>query len=402
MNDLQIKKLLREKKIGRHNTGDRLGLYFRVSEGGTGTWVVRYKAHSKRREITLGRYNPGCPDHFALVDARAEAAQVQALAKKGIDPLAERERDHLAKVNTVDDLAADWLDDCKRRLKHPGIPERVYRKDIAPSIGQLSLEHVNARDIRGVITKIAKSNRPTIANDALAYCKQIFNHGIKLDLIQNNPAQAFRNIDAGGTEESRDRALSLGEVRHLFEVFRKNADQFTRDNYLAVALLLCLGVRKGELIAAEWSEIDLDKGLWVIPKHRSKNGDSITIPLVECVAEWFQELKYRSSGSEYVFPRRRSSKRNGHVSPDTLNAAIAKLFKEEKLDVPHFTVHDLRRTFRTQLGLLGVPGHVAERCMNHRIPGIERTYNVHDYLDERGEALDAVCQKISSLVNVDG
>jgi integrase len=279
-------------------------------------------------------------------------------------------------------------------LKHPGIPERVYRKDIAPSIGQLSLESVNARDIRGVITKIAKSDRPTIANDALAYCKQIFNHGIKLDLIQNNPAQAFRNVDAGGAEESRDRALSLEEIEHLFEVFRNNKDQFTRDNYLAVALLLCLGVRKGELVAAEWTEIDLEKGLWVIPKHRSKNGDSITIPLVECVTEWFQELKYRSSGSEYVFPRRRSSKRNEHVSPDTLNAAIAKLFKEEKLEIDHFTIHDLRRTFRTQLGLLGVPGHVAERCMNHRIPVIERTYNVHDYLDERREALQLVARVI--------
>lgn len=255
MNDLQIKKLLREKTVGRHNVGGRLGLYFRVSEEGSGTWVVRYKAHSKRREITIGRYNNG-PDSLTLRDARMEAVKIQAEAKKGIDPLAERERDHLAKVNTVDDLAADWLADCKRRLKHPHIPERVYRKDIAPSIGQLSLDQVNARDIRAIITNIAKSGRPTIANDALAYCKQLFNHGIKLDLVQNNPAQAFRNVDAGGTEDSRDRALSLEEIEQLFSVFRENGDQFTRDNYLAVAILLCLGVRKGELIAAEWSEFD--------------------------------------------------------------------------------------------------------------------------------------------------
>lgn len=259
------------------------------------------------------------------------------------------------------------------------------------------MAQVNARDIRGLITKIAKSNRPTIANDALAYCKQIFNHGIKLDIIQNNPAQAIRNVDAGGTEE---RALSLDEVKTVFEVLRDNADQFTRENYLAAALLLCLGVRKGELIAAEWAEIDLEKGVWVIPKQRSKNGDSITIPLVGYVTEWFVELKYRSGGSEYVFPLSRSSKRNGHISPDTLNAAFAKLFREEKLQIPHFTIHDLRRTFRTQLGLLGVPGHVAERCMNHRAPGIERVYNVHDYFDERQQALTLVAQKIEPLARV--
>lgn len=289
------------------------------------------------------------------------------------------------------------MKDCERGLKHPAIPERVYRKDISSSIGQLSLERVNARDIRAVIVKIATSGRPTIANDALAYCKQIFNHGIKLDLIQSNPAQAFRSVDAGGAEASCDRALSIEELKHLFEVLKANPDQFTRDNYLAIAILLCTGGRNGELIAAEWSELDLDRGLWTIPKHRSKNGDQITIPLVESVGAWFTELKYRSANSEFVFPRRRSSKRHGHVSPDTLNAALGKLFKEEKLEIPHFTVHDLRRTFRTMLGQLGVPGHVAERCMNHRLPAMERVYNTYDYLDERRTALESVAKNIAPL-----
>lgn len=142
----------------------------------------------------------------------------------------------------------------------------------------------------------------------------------------------------------------------------------------------------------------IDKGLWSLPKHRSKNGDAITISLVKPVVEWFVELQHRSAGSEFVFPRRRSSKRHGHVSPDTLTAAIAKLFREDKLDMPHFTVHDLRRTFRTQLGGLGVSGHIAERCMNHRLPAMERVYNSYDYLDERRDALHQVAERISPLV----
>lgn len=321
MNDAQLKKLLKDQAVGRHNVGGRIGLYFRVSNEGTATWIVRYRPKGgKRREITIGRYTG-----MSLKEARIKAAQIQQDVEKGIDPIAERKREQVALASTVDDLANDWLKDCERRLKHPSIPERVYRKDISPSIGQLSLERVNARDIRAVIVKIANSGRPTIANDALAYCKQIFNHGIKLDLIQSNPAQAFRSVDAGGTEVSRDRALSIEELQHLFEVLQANPDQFTRDNYLAIAILLCTGVRKGELIAAEWSELDLDGGLWTIPKHRSKNGDQITIPLVESVGAWFTELKYRSANSEFVFPRRRSSKRHGHVSPENLpdNAGAA-------------------------------------------------------------------------------
>jgi|GEM_PF-2084348 len=74
MNDLQIKKLLREKAEGRYSVGGRLGLYFRVSKEGTGTWVVRYKPLGrKRREITIGCYTSE-PGGISLKDARIKAA----------------------------------------------------------------------------------------------------------------------------------------------------------------------------------------------------------------------------------------------------------------------------------------------------------------------------------------
>lgn len=57
-------------------------------------------------------------------------------------------------------------------------------------------------DVRSIIQKITASDRPTIANDALLYMKQLFNHGIKLGLVQNNPATAFRVNDAGGIERA--------------------------------------------------------------------------------------------------------------------------------------------------------------------------------------------------------
>ena len=47
--------------------------------------------------------------------------------------------------------------------------------------------------------------------------------------------------DAGGLEKSRDRILSLDELDVLFRVLRKHRDQFARENYLAIALLVHLG-----------------------------------------------------------------------------------------------------------------------------------------------------------------
>lgn len=387
----KIKSLSKSGKPGRHAAG--AGLYLRISSVGTSSWIVRYTVFGKRREMTLGNYPT-----ISLADAYARAVQVKEDCKNDIDPLAERHRAEIGVFNTVDDLAKDWLEDCAKRLKHPKIPERVYNKEVKPLIGSLSLEKVTPRDIRAILNKIAKSGRPSIANDALMYCKQLFRHGIKLDLLTHNPAEPFSVNDAGGLEKSRSRALNLDELKSVFTTFRENSVQFTRENYLATALLLCLGVRKGELIAAKWDEFDLQNKLWMMPEARSKTDAPITIPLTDPVIKWLEELKVRSFGSEYLFPNRRTTKVAKHISHDTLNAAIQKLFKEEKLTVDHFTVHDLRRTFRSLLASEGVPGHIAERCLNHKLKGVEGIYDRYDYLDERREALERISAKLEQII----
>lgn len=407
LNDKQVKSLLRKGEPGRFAAGN--GLYFRVSNEGSGFWVVRYTANGKRREITLGKY-----PELSLANAAAETAKLKAEVKQGIDPLAEKKRPDGVKIQTVNDLAADWLkNDIEKRLKHPQIPRRVYENDLAPRFGELSLNRVSPLDIRHAIEAITASGRPTVANDALGYCKQLFRHGIRLDLMKSNPADAFTVHHAGGVEQSRSRALAIDELTTVFRVFRENADQFTRENYLAAALLLVLGVRKGELIAAKWSEFSDDGKLWNIPEERSKTGVAITIPLPSVAISWLEELHLRACGSEYVFPARRASKRRGYISDDTLNHALAKLFglkvrpgeppanKLGEAGIEHFTIHDLRRTCRSLLAGAGVPGHVAERCLNHKLKGVEGIYDRYDYLDERREALQKIADQLTPIINHD-
>ncbi len=96
------------------------------------------------------------------------------------------------------------------------------------------------------------------------------------------------------------------------------------------------------------------------------------------------------------------------MGSDTLNRAITKLFGHEAGkkkqpknvmgDIPHFTVHDLRRTCRTLLARQGTQGHIAERCLNHKLKGVEGIYDQYDYLDERKETLDKLATKIHSIV----
>ncbi len=386
-------------KSGRFADGG--GLYFVVPKSGQPYWMLRYTANKKRKEMTLGKLAD-----LSLADARLEAALKMKQQREGLDPLLAKKRQQQAQIKTVDDLFEDWHLGNIKRLKHPNIPERVYRKDIAPHIGDAKAESITARDIREILRSIVNSGRPAIANDALLYCKQLFNHGIKLDVLGANPASAFSVSDAGGVEKSKDRALSLDELAFFFKIARENSHSFSRDNYLACALLVTLGMRKTELTEAPWSEFDLTEKIWRLPAERSKSGVGIDIPLPEIVIEWLKELQVRACGAAYVFPSRRTSKRP-YMGADTLNRAITKLFGHEAgkikqppnlmSDMEHFTVHDLRRTCRSLLAAQGTLGHVAERCLNHKLKGVEGIYNRYDYFDERKEALSKLAIEIYNL-----
>ena len=78
------------------------------------------------------------------------------------------------------------------------------------------------------------------------------------------------------------------------------------------------------------------------------------------------------------------------MGPDTINATL----KQVQHGLPHFTIHDLRRTARTHLAALGVRREVAERCLGHKLRGIEGIYDRHDCFQERRMALGQWTQLI--------
>lgn len=378
------------------------GLYFIVRDNATPYWMLRYTFFGKRKEMTLGSY-----PEVSLAEARALGVINKAEIKRGNDPLVEKKRSQKQEINTVTDLFEDWFEnDISKRVKYPNIPYRVFTKDLAPRLGNIPLKSINARDIRDAIQAIAP-HKPTVANDALLYLKQIFRHGIKLDILQHNPASAFTIADAGGIEKSRERVLTEHEIKLAFAKFRANSPSFTRDNYLAISLLLCLGVRKSELCQAKWEEFDFENNIWKLPKERTKTSAPITIPLTPFTTEMLDELKVRAAGSSYVLPARTVSK-TPYISDDTINRAIHRIFgiepgKKKKgsnqlPDMEPFSPHDLRRTFRSLLSSLGVTGHIAERCLNHKLKGVEAIYDRYDYFEERKQALTLLSAHLRALI----
>lgn len=360
------------------------------AQQGKGSWILRFRFGGRQREKVLGRY----PD-LSLKDARALAHQDRALLQQGTDVAAAKRLDKLkaSDIHNVESLSKAWYE---RRIlgsyKHPEVVERVLRRHIKPVIGKLPVEEIRPVHVDRVLTKIVDAGAPTVANDALRYMVRMFHFAVKRRLIETNPAYGSDMSDAGGAESSRVRWLKRDELITLAHDM-KSTPNFGRLNELAVWLLLALCVRKMELLSARWSDFDLGAGVWHLHSTRTKTQVSIDIPLAVPVIEWLKELQVFACGEAHLFPaRRRIHLRNGvarknrfqHISPDTLNVALKKLPLK---GVEHFTVHDMRRTARTQMAALGINRFVAERALNHKIRDVEGIYDQHDYFSERKIAL---------------
>ncbi|KLE24169.1 tyrosine-type recombinase/integrase [Vibrio diabolicus] len=407
MNNKQIDALIRSGENTMKSVGD--GLYIRIARGKP-SWVVKYSIGKKRAQIALPIAYPSMP----IREAKAEALKIRQDVKIGIDPKSKRKQSQFHAIRNVDHLFKDWYDNyLVRHFKHPEIPARFYRKEIKRHIGVMTVKDVTPQHIRQIINEVSLSGRKSIANKVLQYSKQMFNHAIKLNLITYNPAQAFTAKDAGGTEYSRTRVLRADEIAYVLAQLRQHRTIFTRENYLAVCLLLNLGCRKGELISAKWEDFDFVGKIWYCrPNKKAKDApvEAIAIPLTDLVIKWLNELYVRSAGSEYVFPSRKISRRRDYISDDTLNHALAKMFGM-KVDgnkkpypnllpeVKHFTVHDLRRTCRSLLSQLGVEEHIAERCLNHKQSKLVETYDRYHFIEEKRKAFQKVSDYIEPLTS---
>ena len=399
LTDMQIRNWIKagERFEGRSD-GDGLLLVWR-KDYAVPVWKLRYSFAGKARIMTLGSFSD-----LPLAKAREAARELRAKVSLGHDVAGEKQERKAAAVAkieeaklalpTVKDLAEEFYTRMiLGRVKHPQIVRARIDNDIGPTIGHIPLVELKPMDVDRMIQAAIARGAPTIATDALRYLKRMYDFAIKRHYVQFNPAAPFNPNDAGGQEKPRERALSLDELRALLAAM-KTAKGFSIQNELTVKLLLLLAVRKQELCQAPWSEFDLPGAVWHLPGERTKTGEAIDIPLPPMALDCLQHLHQLAAGSDWVLPARRMDTRLvPYIDGGTINVALGKV----KHGIEHFTVHDFRRTARTHLAALGIAPHVAERCLNHKLTGVEGIYNRYDYFEERKAALNTWANLLDSL-----
>jgi integrase len=378
------------------------GLALRVTDHGRKSWALFYRFNGRLRRFTIGRYPAIKP-----AQARREATTALERMRQGIDPAEEKRarRDlPLPEAETFETLVKDYLEryvskncapatfqEAKRDLEHNVMPEWRGR----PIAG------ISRRDAIVLIDGLVERGVKIQANRTLARLRALFNWAIEKDRISASPIE---RIKPPTKERARDRALTDDEIRWFWMACDEIAWPFGP----IFKLLLLTAQRRDEIGGMKWTEIDLDKRTWTLPRNRAKSDRGHTVHLSEAAIEVLRSLP-RAGGDErdLMFTVTGTTSVSGFGNAKRRLDAVTLAAKRREIvakadALPHWTLHDLRRTAATGMAGLGVAPHVVDKVLNHgsgTIRGVAAIYNRFEYLEERRAALEVWGQYVDKLVN---
>ncbi len=381
---------------------DRDGLVVRVSPKGKITYSLRYYYNNKQTRIDLGSY-----PLLSIKEARVETLRLRKKLEQGHNPKVVRqlERQAIIAAKSLKGLFELWYDAyCVKNKKGHHEIKRSFEIHVFPRIGSLPAEKITLHEWLDILEKQAEK-RPAIAERILVNAKQMLKYGLKRKLIPSNVlADIYAKEDLQIQKRSVDRSLSDEEIKMLW--LAVDHSRITEKNKLFVKLCLIYACRNGELRLSEKEHFDFEAKIWTIPSENhklgKKSGKPLLRPITPAIEGFLKQAFTLSSDSKYVFTNDGSNEVMGHTAPLALPYNIMQyLRRHEGYELAHFSMHDLRRTARTNFSTLTEP-HIAEIMLGHSLGGIWRTYDQHDYLKEQATAYEAWCKRLFGLVGLDG
>lgn len=378
------------------------GLRVRVTQTGRiqFRWIYREDIAGKtvQRVAKLGEYPA-----TTLAEARHKLQEEKTRRSRSRRP---------AKVcASVQTLAEEFRDEELVDRKDGGTEAfRLLELHVLPEIGKMSPRDVTPDDISDLVVKAARK-APVRSGKVLQLTRAMFQLAVDppRKYVPMNPALGLTPKRHGIRKfKARKRWLEAEEIKAFYAALGK-APRMSEPLKLAYRLLLITAVRSGELLKAQWKDVDLDKKTWTIPPENQKvklekipETDPFVIPLPAQAVAIFEQLKVYAEKSPWVMASSRSE--SGRYDDKSLGHGLRRLFAlkvgdEPLLDIEPFAPHDLRRTAQTHLlDTLDVDETIAERVLNHKVQGVRRHYDRGERLRQRKEALQRWADWIDRVV----
>lgn len=392
------------------------GFGLRIAAKGARTYFAMRRIDGKLVRRTVGRHPPldvtkDMPlqdGEYWPADARAKAAELLTAMARGIDPAtvaAVTEPSPVQNPTSFGEVAAAYFADPARRggasLRSKGELERKVRVDLALWKDR-PLAEITRADVRAAINAKHKTS-PVAANRLLALVRRIFRWAVREEIVGANPA-----MDIEPTPETeRERVLTLSEMARVWH----GAEALGYPFGPLIHVLILTAQRRSEVAGMRRSEIDGSN--WKLPDDRAKRGKGHLVPL-SLRALAIVEAAPQIGKSELVFTTGKRQPGKGAAEAaavsgwsrmkDRLDKVIAEAAAkaaDEPLDMerhslPHWTLHDLRRSVATHLRDGEVMGErdrvdrlTISKILNHAEGGMTRLYDRYSSDPEKRRALDA-------------
>ena len=386
-------------------------------------FAIRYQRDGDRIEEGLGWASEGWSSELAaekLGELKKAARTGEGLKslrdRRDASRKAEAEAKAKAKQEiTMSSLVNEYVERyAKRNKKTWKEDKRALEKDVIPLWGTWKAHEVKRRDAAKLLESIVDRGAPVQACNVLEKCRKLFNKAIEWGYVESNP---FAVMERPVKKVERDRVLSEDEIRLLWGILDESnvAISMSAELRRAFKLILLTGQRPGEVIGMHRQEIN--DHWWTIPAERAKNNKAHLVYLTDTALALIDE------GKEYIFPSPKGKKpisenalamslrRNIQGAPDGRKvkgkAGRKKKYAELKeaqpisknrMGINFFRPHDLRRTAVTGMARMKIAYEVRERVVGHALPKLEKTYNLHDYQDEKRLAMEKWEREIERIV----
>ena len=346
----------------------------RIYPSGRKSFVVTYRVRGKQRFYTLGQYGP-----LSLEEARTEAMEVLARARRGEDPSGERRKKKSSP--TMEDLAQRYMKEHAEVHKKPGSirnDRRSWDKEILPRLGKRKVAEIDREDVARLHHEMAST--PGMANTVRGVLSKAFNltevWGWRSE--GTNPCRHVKPYKA----QARERYLTAEELARLGKVLNEaeKASRSTSQAIAAVRLLLLTGCRCDEILKLRWEHVDLAQGRLNLPD--SKTGPK-TVRLNAGAIEILRRVE-RIDGSPWVVPGKDPRKPRSRIQGLWNNI-------RREADIEDVRIHDLRHTFASEAISSGVSLPVIGKLLGHsNVATTERyAHLADDPIREANEAIGA-------------
>lgn len=376
---------------------DRDSMSVRISPKGKIVFQLRYRFAGKQERIDLGTY-----PYISLKEARTEGDRLRALLDQGKNPKVEimvEKKQHLDPL-TFEQLFYKWHEAyCVPKKKEHEQIKRIFENHIQEKLGAFPIERIDIKDWLEYFEELAR-RQPGTTKILLSNVKQMMSWAQKRKYVETNVLQnVFPKEDLNISNVSSKRFLSDEELITLFECLKWS--RLAQKNKIFIELCLIYGARNGELRNAEKKHFDLKNKIWLVPPENHKTGykneKTLIRPILPKMEELILEAMQLSRG-KYLFTNGETEEKMTNSASTALPVSIigwVKRFKKE--DMESWSLHDLRRTARTNFSQFSDRRDIAEIMIGHSMPKMQETYDLYSYVREQAEIYEKWLDKIEIL-----